>query len=159
MNSAFPALLMACTGHSIQMALSLAIAESHMTQLRQTCLIPMLLLLIPGCGMPGQRLLTIEIHENDELRFRGIRGVPDDTPFDEMWDYLNSVRFAPQAEDEDAAQKSVRPELKGSVRVIIFHGESQLATSQVNSLTLTRNDSGGWQISPAALKQIKGAAH
>ena len=43
----------------------------------------LLLILLSGCSL-GQRLLTVEVRVDDEVRFEGIRGVVDSTPVPEM---------------------------------------------------------------------------
>ena len=120
-----------------------------------------LLMMLSGCSFPGQRLLHLEISVDGEIQLEGMRGVPDSTPIEKMWDILPEVEFAAseKATGQTADSQSNLEELSGEVTVTIFHGDSNLASSTVQSLSLSPNpDGSGWILQPGELDRLKGAA-
>ena len=101
------------------------------------------LLALPACGLlqPGQRLLHIEIEQEGDSVFSGIRGVPDSTPVKRMWDVLDDVRFEaaayvlPGTVDSDTDSLT----LSGKVVVQIKHVNTVLAETSVSELKLVRS--------------------
>ena len=103
------------------------------------------LLALSACGLlqPGQRLLHIEIEQDGEPAFSGIRGVPDSTPVKRMWDVLDDVLFEASADvvagttDRDADSVT----LTGKVVIRIKHVDRILAETTISELQLVRTDS------------------
>ena len=119
------------------------------------------LLALPACDAlhPGQRLLHIEIEQDEKLAFSGIRGVPDSTPVKRMWDVLDDVPFeasdnaVPGTADSDAA--SVK--LTGKVLIRIKHVDRVLAATTISELKLVRSGgSAAWTLAAGEGRRIRG---
>jgi hypothetical protein len=109
--------------------------------------------------MPGQRLLTIQIESDGNVVYEGIRGVPDSTPVDGMWEVLGDVPFEPtdtqahRTEDENANERT----LNGTVVLRIKHVDKELASASVEELALHYSD-GKWLLDAAEVSRIKQSA-
>ena len=98
----------------------------------------LLLILLSGCSL-GQRLLTVEVRVDDEVRFQGIRGVVDSTPVPEMWNVVPDVPLSAAAEAPDGSSC----ELNGNVSIHILHGSRELTRADLKSVSLSRPDQTG----------------
>ena len=127
-------------------------------RVRAVFVLPLCLAMV-SCHM-GQRYLTFEIEVDEKVVLAGHRGVPDDTPVDEMWDRLDDISFdVPEdstSELEAAAGQSLT--LDGNVVVRIRHVDRELSRAAVSSLTLTRDTpSSAWTLSESDLEQFQRA--
>lgn len=98
----------------------------------------LLLILLSGCSL-GQRLLTVEVRVDDEVRFQGIRGVVDSTPVPEMWNVVPDVPLSAAAEAPDGSNC----ELNGNISIHILHGSRELTRADLKSVSLSRQDKNG----------------
>ena len=106
-----------------------------------------------SCVHVGQRLLTIQIEVDGKVMFEGIRGVPDTMAVNDMWDVLSDVSFEARTDQAPSA------ELNGNVIVRIKHVDRELATAQLNTLSLQSDPSGSkWVIGKDESERIKQAA-
>ena len=111
-----------------------------------------------GC-VPGQRLLTVQIEKDGAVVYEGFHGVPDTTPVPEMWDVLENIAFEPiergggNADAEDGAKQT----MDGSIIVRLMHVDAVLATSELESLTITSLED-GWSLDGDQVSRIKDSA-
>jgi hypothetical protein len=124
--------------------------------------LPLLLFLlaVPSCRLPhvGQRLLHIHIVQDGKPVLSGIRGVPDNTPVNQMWDVIDDVSLETSANellrtDENDADSLT---LTGKVLIRIKHVDKVLAESTVSELKLVR--SGGtstWTLAAGEGERIR----
>ena len=132
-----------------------------MTNCKSVILLGLTCCLFPGCTFPGQRLLYIEIAVDGETRLEARRGVPDSTPIEEMWDVLVDLQFAAPEIASEASKSRSKPGVEWNpeeeVTVTIFHGESELASSTVESLAWIPTED-GWVLQVGELERLKRAA-
>ena len=112
-----------------------------------------------GCSTSttGQRFLTIQIKVDDKLAFETKSGVADTLPVEEMWDVMKEANFEvakDYAESFDASNSETH-ELKGNIEIEISHVGKKLASSEVDSLKLKRNELKDWVIEDGELDLVK----
>jgi hypothetical protein len=118
-------------------------------------------LAVTSCVHVGQRLLHIEVELDGKVAFEGIRGVPDNTPVEQMWDVLNGVPFEMTADYADSLSdpdEQTRT-LNGNVVVRIRHVDHELAVASLSSLALERGGSdSSWFLSDGEANRVKQAS-
>ncbi|MGB4737019.1 MAG: hypothetical protein WBH50_02475 [Fuerstiella sp.] len=114
--------------------------------------------LCTGC-VPGQRLLTVQIEKDGAVVYEGFHGVPDTTPVPDMWDVLEDIPFEPieTGGDNADAKDGAKQTLDGSIIVRIKHVDAVVATSELESLTITSNED-GWSLDGDQVSRIKDSA-
>jgi len=119
-----------------------------------------LLLPMACCLPPGQRLLTVQIELDGVITFEGIRGVPDYTPVDQMWDVLQDVPLhlrngsTAKPDSPDANTCS----LNGKIVVRIQHVDEELCTAKLTSLALFKSEpDSSWSLKESEALRVKRA--
>ena len=86
------------------------------------------------------------------MAFEGKRGVPDNTPVDEMWNELGEVSFKAKTAGP------VSEELDGDVVIRIKHVDRELAKVSLTALSLQADTAeSAWSIDSAEGERIKTA--
>ena len=120
----------------------------------QHLMIALVLFSTTSCVHVGQRLLTIQIEVDGQVVLEGIRGVPDNTPVNEMWDVLGDVSFMSMSAEHEHPDT-----LNGNVVVRIKHVDRQLTSAKLKTLSLQPDDAGSeWSIGKDEAERIKQAA-
>ena len=126
--------------------------------LRRVLLAAPLAMALAGCG--GQRLLTIEILQDGKVVLSGIRGVPDSTPVDPMWNELDDLEFESSKKLPGDDEGSDATTLAGESIVRIRHTDNVLAEKKVSDLKLTKvkdKDKHLWKLADGEADRVRKA--
>jgi hypothetical protein len=98
------------------------------------------LLLLPAC-FPGRKVLTMEVHQNDQLVLRTVFHAPDSESPAKLWRYASQ-----EPSHSEAEVLRVKPDpgdplhatLKGTIRIRILHTTTLQTTALLTDLELVR---------------------
>jgi hypothetical protein len=109
------------------------------------------LLVLEGCGFPGQRLLNAEIQKDGQPVLRTQFSVPDSWNRQQAWQRLQEQSFDRPGEWKPEPDDAKQVVLRGKVRVILLHAGKEFAAAEVAELRLVAdpNKEGSWQLAPA----------
>ena len=134
---------------------------------------PILALLVSlmayGCSlaMPGQKLLSLEVYQGDELVLQATFDVPDSYSESQIWDASGEEpwsmnRELPPLQPTQEDPSMVR--LDGGVELRILHTKNLETSATLDGLTLTRTTTRssdpepGWRLPPTEISRAKQAA-
>ncbi len=123
-----------------------------------TIVILTLLTLTSGCIHFGQRALTFQIEQGEEVLFSGFRGVDDRMPVHKMWNEIGDVSFKPTGTAAEDAEAKTTTSLQGTVIVRIEHAGNEQAVSSIENLTLHAGQDeeiSSWSINDSDVERIK----
>ena len=118
--------------------------------------------LTSSCAPVGQRLLHIDIEVDGQVAYSGIRGVPDSTPVEKMWNVLEDVPFDPPSDSIDATTKPGKTSqtLTGGIVVRIKHTDRELASASLESVTVNWDqETSHWYLSETESDRVRKAAN
>ncbi len=94
---------------------------------------------------------------NGNIVYSGIRGVPDSTRVNEMWDVLGDIPLELTDSDKNSTEDASGRILDGAITVRIKHVDRVLASVALEHLEL-RSISGKWSLDAAEVSRIKKSA-
>ncbi|HIF40525.1 MAG TPA: hypothetical protein EYQ74_05445 [Planctomycetes bacterium] len=117
-----------------------------------------------GCGLPpGQKLLTLEIHQAEVIVLETHFDADDTSTTSELWDASGERPFstqvaAPALQPTDA--DSLRAHLSGPVEIRIVHVDYLEASASLNNLILVRSSptADDWHLPAAEIQRAKKAS-
>ena len=122
-------------------------------------------LCLVGCGglPPGMKLLRLEIEHAGETVVETLLDARDTSSVDEIWEAAGEPPFSGRLLDPVSIQPGVDPlkmELKGPVRIRIWHAEQLEASVELAGLCLQRTvrDEDNWFLSEDAVLRAQEAA-
>lgn len=126
-------------------------------------------LLACGCSllMPGQKLLSLEVYQGDEMVLQTTFDVPDSYSESQIWDASGEEPWSMNGELLPLRPTAINPleaRLEGRVELRIIHGTSLQTSATLEGLTLTRcvtrdsDPAPGWRLPPAEIARAKQAA-
>ncbi len=96
---------------------------------------------LAGCSFPGRKVLTMEVHQDDQLVLRTVFDAPDSESPAKLW---RRAGQEPSHSEEEVLR--VKPDpgdplhatLKGAIRIKILHTTSPQTTASLTDLKLVR---------------------
>ena len=110
--------------------------------------------LLSGC-MRGQRLITVQIQQDGKPVLECMYGLPDNWKIDRIWSQVAQENFHPVDVWVEATSTTDGVILKGPLKIMVLHGTSTLATSELSELRLVEmsKQPPEWRLGPGEMER------
>jgi hypothetical protein len=114
--------------------------------------------LFPGCS--GQRLIDVQIERDGVVALQTSYGVSDSLNAAAMWNTLQSQPFEAVKPITSEAEDPKKAVLKGKLRMVIHHVNTEIASAKISELRLVRDSdsSDRWRLAAGEVERTSHAA-